>query len=307
MRDTSEHPREKLPWVPEELFLDQNRETVAEILGVIAVDPENSVFAKEAKQAQSNVESGGELSERTRRFMWERWMGAQHGTAEGLQGKVHITPNNIKEYWELISQLHYGNLIFTKGASIPPSTEVGHSLILGGYPEEIVARMRAAYGNNPASGRVHGAHLLVGQRRRWSRVPNESSPEAIISAIYRQLSDEKFDMDKLLGMAHWRDELKKPVNPEFSDWNEMFATEYTIGKLALEAMLYDLIDWKNGPEEIPATSADQPSQELIDAGVPLRDSVMTIYHLKNGTNATLLNAAAVPRRNGGNPRPTAES
>ena len=34
---------------------------------------------------------------------------------------------------------------------------------------------------------------------------------------------------------------------------------------------------------------------------------MTIYHLKNGTNATLLNAAAIPRHNGGNPRPTCES
>ena len=38
MRDNDNQIAEKLPWVPKELFLDQNRETVAEILGTIAVD-----------------------------------------------------------------------------------------------------------------------------------------------------------------------------------------------------------------------------------------------------------------------------
>lgn len=114
-------------------------------------------------------------------------------------------------------------------------------------------------------------------------------------------------MNELLSKPHWRDELKKHTNPDFEDWNEAFADEYTMGRLALEAMLYDVIDWKNEPEKLPLTSADQPVQELLDAGVPIRDSAMTVYHLKNGAKATLLNAAAIPRHNGGNPRPTAES
>ena len=307
MRDNDNQIAEKLPWVPKELFLDQNRETVAEILGTIAVDSENSAFAEEARRAQNDVESGGELSEETRRFMWRRWMGTQHGTAEGTQGKVLITQDNSKRYWELIKQLHYGDLRFTEGRYTPSDIEIGHSLILGSGPEEIIARMQAAYGDDPASGRIHNAHLLVGQRRRWPGAPDELNPETIISTVSRQIGNEHFDMDELLGMPHWRDEIKKPVDPEFNNWDEAFATEYIIGKLALEAMLYDLIDWKNGSEDIPATSTDQPAQELIDAGVPLRDSVMTIYHLKNGTNATLLNAAAIPRHNGGNPRPTCES
>ena len=63
-------------------------------------------------------------------------------------------------------------------------------------------------------------------------------------------------MNELLSKPHWRDELKKHTNPDFEDWNEAFADEYTMGRLALEAMLYDVIDWKNEPEELPLTSAD---------------------------------------------------
>ena len=81
---------DKLPWVPKELFLDQNRETISKILGSIATDPINSAFAEGAKQAQKDVEAGGLLSDATRQFMWRHWMGAQHGTAEGVRGKVLI-------------------------------------------------------------------------------------------------------------------------------------------------------------------------------------------------------------------------
>lgn len=308
MSKNAQAPRvaDKLPWVPKELFLDQNRETISKILGSIATDPINSAFAEGAKQAQKDVEAGGLLSYATRQFMWRHWMGAQHGTAEGVRGKVLITPENHGDYWDSIKKLSYGNLGFSEGSSTPPDAEIGHSLVLGGYPEEMAARLQAAYGDDPASGRVHNAHLLVGQRRRWAGVPNESNPDAIVSAVQRQLG-KAFDMNELLSKPHWRDELKKHTNPDFEDWNEAFADEYTMGRLALEAMLYDVIDWKNEPEELPLTSADQPVQELLDAGVPMRDSAMTVYHLKNGAKATLLNAAAIPRHNGGNPRPTAES
>ena len=138
---------DKLPWVPKELFLDQNRETISKILGSIATDPINSAFAEGAKQAQKDVEAGGLLSDATRQFMWRHWMGAQHGTAEGVRGKVLITPENHGDYWDSIKKLSYGNLGFTEGSSTPPDAEIGHSLVLGGYPEEMVARLQAAYGD----------------------------------------------------------------------------------------------------------------------------------------------------------------
>ena len=52
-----------------------------------------------------------------------------------------------------------------------------------------------------------------------------------------------------------------------------------MGRLALEATLYDVIDWKNEPEELLLTSADQPAQELLDAGVPMCDSAMTVKYI----------------------------
>ena len=48
--DQAPRVADKLPWVPKELFLDQNRETISKILGSIATDPINSAFAEGAKK-----------------------------------------------------------------------------------------------------------------------------------------------------------------------------------------------------------------------------------------------------------------
>lgn len=287
-------------WVPEREFLDEeNRQSIIKILGVIATDCSNQQFAEAARAAANDIESG-DLAADSRNFMWARFMGVQHGTMEGGDGKVRINEENYPKLLPLAEQLHYGDMRFLESNPADSTVEYGSSIVLGGSAEEMPKRLQAARGKNPRDIAVRDTYLLVGQRQRWNGIPTEKNPDAILAAVSRSLGD--VDMDRLKEKSSWlRDELRKKV--EAGSWDEAFATELAIGRLGLEAYFdkHGLIDWKNGIEEI-APSESQPSIP----GVPDRENVLVTYHLLDGTRATLLNAAAVPRKRGV-PRPTSDS
>lgn len=286
----------KPEWVPESEFLDEtNREAIASILGAIAASSANEQFIPQIKQATREIEGGEDPSNETRRWMWRGLMGAQHGTVEGANGKVVI--DNYSEILPHLNKLHYGNLNFTEGNAADPTKEYGVSLVLGGSAEELPRHLQAARGKDPRDIHVHDTYLLVGQRQRWSALPDEKDPKAIMEAIASPLKG--LDMDKIIEKSPWlREELKKKT--EAGNWHEAFATEYEIGKLASMAYSHDLIDWNHEAEELLAN--DQTSTP----GAPDRHSVLTTYHLTDGTRAHLLNAAAAPRAQGV-PRPTSDS
>lgn len=291
----------KPPWLPDKEFLDgRNRQAIIDILGVIATDRSNQPFAEAAQAVASDVESGGELAPGSRDFMWARFMGVQHGTMEGGDGKVRVNEENYPRLRPLAEQLHYGGMRFLESNPADTTVEYGNSIILGGSAEEMPKRLRAARGEDPRDIAVRDTYLLVGQRQRWNGIPTEKDPDAILAAVSRSL--DGVDMDKLKEKSPWlRDELRKKV--EAGSWDEAFATEMAIGRLGLEAYFdrHGLIDWENGIEEI-APSESQPSIP----GVPERENVLITYHLLDGTRATLLDAAAVPRKRGV-PRPTSDS
>lgn len=288
-------------WVPEREFLDEeNRQSIIKILGVVAADRSNQQFAEAARAVASDVESGGELAPGSRDFMWARFMGVQHGTMEGGDGKVRVNEENYSRLRPLAEQLHYGDMRFLESNPADSTVEYGSSIVLGGSAEEMPKRLQAARGKNPRDIAVQDTYLLVGQRQRWNSIPTEKDPDAILAAVSRSLGG--VDMDRLKEKSPWlRDELRKKV--EAGSWDEAFATEMTIGRLGLEAYFdrHGLIDWENGIEET-APSDNQPSIP----GVPDRENVLVTYHLLDGTRATLLNAAAVPRKRGV-PRPTSDS
>lgn len=287
-------------WVPEREFLDEeNRQSIIKILGVIATDCSNQQFAEAARAAANDIESG-DLAADSRNFMWARFMGVQHGTMEGGDGKVRINEENYPKLLPLAEQLHYGDMRFLESNPADSTVEYGSSIVLGGSAEEMPKRLQAARGKNPRDIAVQDTYLLVGQRQRWSGIPTEKNPDAILAAVSRSLGG--VDMDRLKEKSPWlRDELRKKV--EAGSWDEAFATEMAIGRLGLEAYFdrHGLIDWENGIEET-APSDNQPSIP----GVPDRENVLVTYHLLDGTRATLLNAAAVPRKRGV-PRPTSDS
>ena len=287
-------------WVPEREFLDEeNRQSIAKILGVIATDRSNQQFAEAARAAANDIESG-DLASDSRNFMWARFMGVQHGTMEGGDGKVRINEENYPKLLPLAGRLHYGDMRFLESNPADSTVEYGSSIVLGGSAEEMPKRLQAARGKNPRDITVRDTYLLVGQRQRWSGIPTEKNPDAILEAVSRSLGG--VDMDRLEEKSPWlRDELRKKV--EAGSWDEAFATEMAIGRLGLEAYFdrHGLIDWENGIEET-APSDNQPSIP----GVPDRENVLVTYHLLDGTRATLLNAAAVPRKRGV-PRPTSDS
>ncbi|MCJ1967196.1 hypothetical protein LRM42_02630 [Candidatus Nanosynbacter sp. TM7-075] len=100
-------------WVPEREFLGEgNRQTIIDILGVIATDCSNQQFAEAAQAVASDIESGGELAPGSRDFMWARFMGVQHGTMEGGDGKVRVNEENYSRLRPLAEQLHYGDMRF---------------------------------------------------------------------------------------------------------------------------------------------------------------------------------------------------
>ena len=287
-------------WVPEREFLDEeNRQSIIKILGVIATDRSNQQFAEAARAAANDIESG-DLAADSRNFMWARFMGVQHGTMEGGDGKVRINEENYPKLLPLAGRLHYGDMRFLESNPADSTVEYGSSIVLGGSAEEMPKRLQAARGKNPRDITVRDTYLLVGQRQRWNGIPTEKNPDAILEAVSRSLGG--VDMDKLKEKSSWlQDELRKKV--EAGSWDEAFATEMAIGRLGLEAYLdeHGLIDWKNGIEEL-APNDSQPSVP----GVPDRENVLVTYHLLDGTRATLLNAAAVPRKRGV-PRPTSDS
>lgn len=183
-------------WLPDKEFLDEgNRQAIIDILGVIATDRSNQPFAEAAQAVASDVESGGELASDSRDFMWARFMGVQHGTMEGGDGKVRVNEENYPRLRPLAEQLHYGDMCFLESNPADATVEYGNSIILGGSAEEMPKRLRAARGENPRDIAVRDTYLLVGQRQRWNGIPTEKDPDAILAAVSRALDGA--DMDKL--------------------------------------------------------------------------------------------------------------
>lgn len=206
--------------------------------------------------------------------------------------------NNYRKLLPQVLKLHYGDMPFFKAKPANPGVRHDSGLVLGGSAEEMGPRLQAMRGRN-LEVPVEETFLLAGQRQRWHNFPDEKNREAILGAVSRSLGG--VDMDKLTKKSDWlREELQK-VEAKPGDWEGSFATEDSIGHLAVLAAFADFIDWKSGPElvRVPA------DWERTDSA-PVREHIITRYGLQDGSHVSVLNARAVARPKGA-PRPTSDS
>lgn len=287
--------------LPEKTFAEDNNPAISALLAQIRKDfPEagaNTVLADKHNTGFSSEDM---------EWMWTHFMGRQHGTSEGSDGKLPLTSAYDGTYTPLISKLRYGTHGFTEAQPADPATHYTHSLILGGFPQEMASRLHAGLGNNPHNRNVDQVTLLVGQRLRWSQALGERS----ISDIYHMISHYTgTDMNTLREKSPWMREEERKVPDKRDHWSGPYATEFEIGRLCAEAYFRDLIDWKNyDVDTVEDSNAAEQTYAVngVRNVVPARKEALVTYELKNGTKAHILNAAAVPRARGV-PRPTSDS
>lgn len=288
------------PWVPESPFFADNRQAIENIFQQLEDD-----FPTTGAGEVLDVTSEGPTSE-AMSWMWTRLMGQQHGSSEGLQNKVSITPTLEPHYQSSVDSLHYGPYGFTHPNPANPNLDYTHSLILGGLPQEMVSRLQAARGFDPRHGNVEASTLLVGQRLRWQSAPGERSVQEIYDMV-RLYSGA--DMEELYHRSPWmRLEAQKAKN-EKDDWSGPYATELAIGRLCTEAYFRNLIDWDNyGVTIVTDSEAHEQTYDFKGSVrvVPPRSEAVITYDLTDGTKAHILNAKAVARTQGV-PRPTSDS
>lgn len=58
--------------------------------------------------------------------MWARFMGVQHGTMEGGDGKVRVNEENYSRLRPLAEQLHYGDMRFLESNPADATVEYGN-------------------------------------------------------------------------------------------------------------------------------------------------------------------------------------
>jgi len=288
-----------LPWVPEQPFFAENRAAISAIVEQLQQDfPDHAPAAAFADVTD-------EPTPESMTWMWSHLMGQQHGSSEGWQGKVPLVAALEPQYQTAVGQLHYGPYGFA--TPTPANPELTYdSLVLGGFPYEMVSRYQASYGLDPRQGNVETSVLMVGQRLRWKDAYGERS----VPEIYDMVAQASgADIDELMRRSPWMQAEARKQQRENDDWSGPYATELEIGRLCTEAFFRDLIDWDNYAVSITedATANEQTYEFKGETRVvpPRSESVVT-YHLKNGTQAHVLNAAAVARTRGV-PRPTSDS
>lgn len=290
---------EACPWMPKALFFEENRVAFDGIFNQIAHD-----FPKSGVEHAYTPE--GELpSSKAMQWMWTYLMGRQHGSTEGFEGKIHLTPDKEAPYWRLLQNVHYGPYSFTKPHLANSEDSCTNCLVLGGFPQEIMARFEAALPDAKA-GNVAATTLLVGQRLRWHTVIGERSLEDIYAAVAQQ---NNIDISQLRDRSPWMRAEERKAKRENDEWSGPFATEFEIGRLCTEAFFYDMIDWKN--YEVSVTYDPSPAEQTYRVRgktrtVPPRTEVLLTYELLNGTKVHILNGEAIARP-WGMPRPTSDS
>ena len=288
-----------LPWVPEQPFFAENQVAIGDIVMQLQQDfPDHAPAA--AFESVTDEPTPASMA-----WMWSHLMGQHHGSSEGWQGKVPLVAALEPKYQTAVDQLHYGPYDFTK--PVPANPELTYdSLELGGFPHEIVPRYQASHGMDPRRGNVGTSILMVGQRLRWRNAYGERSVQEIYDVV-AQASGA--DIDELMQRSPWMQAEARKQQRENDDWSGPYATELEIGRLCTEAFFRDLIDWDNYAVSITEDpNANEQTYEFQGETriVPPRSESVITYHLKNGTKAHVLNAAAVARTRGV-PRPTSDS
>lgn len=292
-------PRDIAPWTPEDTFWQENHQAIDDLLGTIA---QHHPEAKPPRLDEKEIKAP---SPKTMRWMWTRLMGRQHGTMEGEDSKIAIPRSAEYSYWPDMSRIHYGDHSFVIPSPIDSKKEYTKGFIIGGVQDENIDRLMSLLGYDPNNQNVRQIVVLSGQRPRgkWA-APGEATTDELM-AVTAQYSG--VDINKLKAVSPF---VKTELGKEDAGlWKRPFATEYEMNRLAVEAVFYNQIDWRDYPAEITYDRLAQPkpySTERGDKTIPARTEALVTYTLKDGRTVYAINGEAISRGTN-EPRPTSDS
>lgn len=288
------------PWLPEKNFWQENLPTIDHIFEVV-----RSQFPDHDPPLITS-ENTTHPSDDVRNWMWKHFMGHQHGSQQGFGDKIPLTIDKEGYFWPDLARLQYGLFSFV-APCIPPSGEhYDKAYILGGSTAQNTNRLLAALGNKPQAADVDETIFLAGQRLRWD-IPGEMDISDIYSTV---ASDSGVDIDRLREFSPWvQEEERKAMGPT-NEWDRPYATEFHLGRLAVEAVFIDVIDWREYPVTIHDDENPVSLRYTQDGGIKYtapREVSHVTYELKDGRRAHVMNGKPVPRPQGDFPKPTSDS
>lgn len=284
------------PWLHEESFWQQNQIAFRDLFTTIA---------------RQNPDSGIELlleqdtapSQEAMAWMWQHFMGRQHGTMEGTDGKISLPREQEYTYWPDFNRVRYGEHYFAVPSMLDTEREYTKAFILSGTQQENIERLLTVVAHNPANENVREIIMMSGQRLRGWNAPGERSPEELLSITQ---TESETDIETL---RHTSPFIQAELKKNGTEWQAPFATEYTMCRLAVEAVFQNHIDWKQYSVETTLDSQAEALQYGDDGEktVPPREEVMATYILNDNRRVHVINGKAIPRPNGAMPRPTSDS
>jgi hypothetical protein len=283
------------PWVPDQLFWEQNAGAVRGTLDLIAED-----FPHVA--ATVDFDPTTLPPDEQRAALWKLLMGRQHGVQEKSGGKVDIAPSREAAYREQLNRLRYGPHSIMGPTALDATVEYDLVGLTGGTPIENAHHLAAASGEN-----VRNIVALTGQRLRgvWKNLPGERSVAELFKAVG---AATETDMDELARRSPW---IRAERERRGEGWQAPFATEHEIFRLVGEASMKTLIDWPKYADTVQIFEPTGSNNEMhyTDEGrtvvVPPREDGMVTYELVDGRKLHIVNGAATARA--GMPRATSSS
>lgn len=313
------HSKNITPFLPDQTFMQQNHEAIAGLFAELAHDFPDRTVTVDGHELSANealqLDESGELTPAARQWLDEHTVGKQHGydRPDDRARKIFI-PSGDKKYMGHLSRIHAGDYNFVEGG--PVSSVSGRNILVGGgFPHLNAGRLRAAINHDYNQlWDVNNVSLLGGQRRRWNDNENEATAETVLARTAQFSDFDTGDRAQRKKLTAWqasspfaREESSKPEGPA---WEQAYATEAEMGRLALElAMLRaddELFDWGDYPV---IEHADPAAREQVVGGfyIPPRTICAWEYITNSGKSFYVINGAAVARDKNGEPRPTSAS
>ncbi len=168
---------------------------------------------------------GVEPSPEAMRWMWQHFMGRQHGAMAGADGKIPLARPSEYLYWPDFNRIHYGDHYLTIPSKLDVGQEYTKAFILSGTQQENVDRLLAVTGHDPKNENVREIIVMSGQRLRGWEAPGEKSVDDLLTvtaqmsgADMERLRDDSPFVQSELTKQGLVGKVRSPVNTRCAAW-----------------------------------------------------------------------------------------
>jgi hypothetical protein len=268
-------------WMPENGFLDENRDNLQEL------------FTALGREDEWQLDADGNPTQETLDYMWVRWMGETHGYTGDARdmSKEKFTAEDKARVWPIVSRLHYGPYSLTEAINPPADTPIDQMWVVGGTDKANWRRMLKGYEAEENGSPIREVIFWGGQRPRMN---TEGSMADI--ALATLLDPRPYD-SQIVGSLSSKWAKRQLELSDNGEWDRPFATEDDLGRLSM-SRLFPGIEKNYRRARIDMQPQPEP-------GMPPR--FIATREFQNGDQKfVLLNGKGVPRPHG-DPRHTTES